>query len=271
MFYVINGCPAGPGRDRDKWIYDAVAAKAFEASFSEILSVAGGHEAKFYVFSDALKVEGIRVNVSAELQQRIADLLGCRLLTPKLADLIWSQREVTLKPHPRQITSSTSAMIEHSHRIDADLARMAENPVGKLLCTVGKHWVIDSDMLSHPGRAENYGWHFEGPNFQGITGEVVASLMKDKSGRYMRLIQGRGWAHDMRHVDYSQTCVLVSRACLVDGKKADLDTVLTDPSLAPLASHNGVLKILRQPGVPEPNEPAMEFGPDLPDDEALQV
>jgi hypothetical protein len=268
---MIDDCPKGPGPERDRWVYDAIASGNFEANFSEVLSSVGGHEARFYVFSDALKVGGVRVNVTAELQQMIADLLGCSLLTPKLADLIWIQREVGLKPHPRQITSSTEAMIEHSQKIDEDLSKFSESPAGKLICTVGKHWVLDNDLLSHPGMAENYGWHFDGPDFQGIHGEAVATLTKDEHGQYVRLIQGRGWRHDVHHVDYSQTCVLVSRACIVDGARMLLEDVLRDPALASLASHNDPLKILRQPGVPEFAGTPLVFGPELPDAEGLQV
>jgi len=266
---MMEGCPSGACRARDKWILDAVASGRYAATFSEVISTHGGDEARFYVFSDALKVDGVRVNVSAELQQQVADLIGCLLLTPRVADLIWAQREVTVQPHPRQITSDTAAMVDHSQKIDAELARMSGSPAGKLICTVGKHWVIDNDLLLHKGRAENYGWHFDGPNFQGIKGEVTATGLLDNDGVPVRLIQGRGWAHDMREVDYSQTCVLWSSTCLLNGRRAPVEALLKDPRLAPLASHSGAMDIVRQPGV-APLQAAIVLEPDLPDAEALQ-
>jgi len=230
--------------EREQYILQQVQAGNFEARWSWIVSTHNGHTAVFIVMADALKVEGVRVNVSARLEQQIADVLNASLLTPKLADLIWAQKAVKLAPMPRQITASTPVMVSQSQKLDGAIAGQ-----DGLICTLGKHWVIDKDLLAHPGKAENYGWHFDGANFQGITGEVCASLMKGPNGSYVRLIQGRGWAHDMSHVDYSQNCVLVAKQCWVDGVIMNLADLLADPELAPLASHNGVTTVLRQPGV----------------------
>lgn len=234
---------------REQAILDLVSQGGFEIAWATVLSDHNGHHAEFQIMADALKIEGVRVNVSARTQQMIADQLDCLLLTPKLADLAWMQRDTTLPPFPRGNTngmSSTQAMLDHSAKIDKALTAF-EGPMG-LIGTVGKHWVIDNDLAIRNYRAMNYGWHFEGPNFQGMTGEVVASLQKDAKGRYTRLIQGRGMAHDMAHVDYSQVCVLALQTCLIDGQVARLSDVLQDPELAPLASHQGVMKVLRQPG-----------------------
>lgn len=242
---ALDGIPAQAGQAREDWIFQAVCDGRASYDFAELVSTHDGRTAHFLVFADAMKIDGVRVNVSAQTEQKIADVLGCSLLTPKLADLMWLQKSAKLLPHPRMITSATDAMIDHSAKIDADLAKLG-NPAG-IVCTVGKHWVIDNDLDSHPGRAENYGWHFDG-NI-GIPAEYAVS--KDDHGRLITLIQGRGWAHDMHHVDYSQICVLVSRQCTVDGATMDLHDLLKDPALAPLASHQGAMSVLRQPGVPE--------------------
>jgi hypothetical protein len=236
--------------EREAYILQKVKAGEYEVTWGTVTSTSGDHTATFTVMADALKVEGVRVNVSARLEQQLADYLGCRLLTPKLADLIWVQRTTTLLPYPRPITSSTDAMLEHSKKIEA--AIILQGGLKGLAGTVGKHWVLDKNLSTHPGRAENYGWHFVGNSFQGILGEVCVSQIKNPTtGSYYRLIQGRGWAHDISHVDYSQTCVLVSGECCVDGVQMPLDQLLADPVLAPLASHNGPLTFFRQPGVPE--------------------
>lgn len=239
--------PPDVGPAREQAIREYVRNSNFEVSWAKVTSTHGEHTGEFWVFADALKIDGVRVNVSAETEQIIADLLGCTLLTAKLADMIWAQRAITLPPFPRQITATTQAMIEHSAKIDAALLKAGYTE--GLIATVGKHWLIDNDLLVKAGRAMNYGWHFAGSNFQGIKGEVVATLMKDQSGQYERLIQGRGTAHDMHHADYSQTCVLASRECIVDGQTMDIFDVFRSPDLAPLVSHQGVLKLFRQPGV----------------------
>lgn len=249
---TLNGMPEGPGQAREDWIFEQVITGQSEFGFSDVVSTVGSHTAIFKIFSDALKIDGVRVCVDANNQQRIADILGCSLLTPKLADLAWSQRAVKLQPFPRGNTngmSSNQACIDHSTKIDQALSKLG-NPTG-LVGTVGKHWVIDNDLSRKPGMAMNYGWHFDGPNFQGIGGEVTASLMKGPGSQYVRMIQGRGTRHDGRHSDYSQNCVLVSRSCIVDGVETTLESVLVNPELATLASHQGIMKVLRQPGVPD--------------------
>jgi len=242
--------PEKPGDNREQAIRDLVCDGKAQYRFIEINSAHNGHSAQFRVFVDALQIEGVRVSMSAETQQVVADMLGCSLLTAKLADLLWAQRHVTLPPFPRgnpKGMSDTTAMIEHSAKIDAALEKL-KYPDG-IISTVGKHWIIDNSIAD--GRklmgapvACNYGWHFE-KLFEGKRWERSASDPNE------RLIQGRGTRHNMKHDDYSQNCVLVSLDCVVDGGKMKLGALLQDPELAPLASHQGVLKCLRQPGVPE--------------------
>jgi len=240
--------PTVAGPDRESAILDRVRQGNYDdISWSPVTSQHEGHTATFEVFSDALKMDGVRINACADTEQKIADLLDCMLLTPKIADLIWSQRETTLVPSPQTISDTTAAMVAHSERIDGALNKLGG--AKGLISTVGKHWVLDNDILDHPGFVENYGWHFEGVAFEGIVGEVNASLIKDDDGRFVRVIQGRGWRHNKEHVDYSQIVVLVSATCVVDGQSMKLSDVLQNEELAPLASHNGPLKLLRLPGV----------------------
>lgn len=248
--------PPNEGDERDAAILQRVSRGDHDPlRWVAVHSTQGGHTAEFYVFADALQMDGVRVNVSAELSQQIADTYGCSLLTPKIADLLWAQRTINLHPFPRGNTDgmdTTAAMIEHSAKIDAALA--GHDTSGALIATVGKHWVLDNDLVGkkggEDGGAMNYGWHFEGDSFEGLHGGVSATLMKDSRGSYVRMIQDRGHRHNFKHTDYSQTCVLVSRGCYVDGEMRDLLDVFQDAALAGLASHQGVLRVLRQPDVP---------------------
>jgi hypothetical protein len=231
-------------------ILAAVVAGEALIRWGTVTSTANGHTATFRVFADALMIQGVRCGVSAFLAQQIADVLDCRLLTPKLADLVWQGRGTTLVPYPLVHTAedtrhmaSWAWMIRESSLIDGALTKVA-NPSG-IVQTVGKHWCLDNDLLLHPGKAENYGWHFSGPTFGGSAFEPAVTLP-------LRVIQGRGWAHPPTHVDASQTCVLVWRNCVVDGQAALLDDVLQSSTLSALVSHQGPLKILRQPGTPTP-------------------
>jgi hypothetical protein len=232
---------------RDAFILDAVKNGQADVRWAFVRTSYQGHEGEFRVFADALKVQGVRVTLTAPGKQRVADAMGCLLLTLKLADLIWAQRQVTISPFPMSSTehdllvmSTVARMIEHSQKIDAAIAALPSPPEG-IVSTVGKHWVIDDalDLPSHKGRAENYGWH----NLK--TGPSCAT---PAGGPGCHVIQDPGWRHDLGHTDYSQTCTLVSRECRVDGQARDLVDVLRDPVLAFLASHKGAMRVLRQPG-----------------------
>jgi len=230
--------------EREQAIYKAGLEGRFQIEWANVTSSIPGYDAVFMVTRDAVKIDGVRFNVSAYLLQTLCDYLGSMMLTPKIADLMWAQRAVTLTPHPRPITSSTAGMLAHSGDIDRELQKLGGASEG-IINTVGKYWTLSNGMLQNPGRAENYGWHFIGSNFQGLTGEPCVSIPGQ------RLIQGRGWAHDARHTDYSQICTMMSVGCFVNGEPMDVRDVLQNPDMAGLANHDGVLRVLRQPGVDE--------------------
>ena len=167
--------------------------------------------------------------------------------------MIFVQSDGLIDPLPRSIgdgshMSDAQWIIDQSKNLDAALAKFSSPPT--MPSTIGKHWCIDQALAKLPaGTACNYGWHFRGASFQGMTGELTASQAKWKDGSFVRLIQGRGTRHDMHHSDYSQNCVLVSQDCQVDGVDMKLSDVLTNLDLAPLANHQGVMTILRQTGV----------------------
>lgn len=245
---VLEDFPAVNGPEREAKIIECVRSGRAEYNFVKIKTTLNGHTAEFLVFEDALKVDGVRVNVTAVTQQQIADLLRCVLPTAKLYDLMWHLTENRIDPYPQPITSTTEAMIGHSKKIDLALG----NTKG-LKSTVGKIWIIDNSLATKPGMACNYGWHFSmGSSFKGISGNINASMMKNpKTNQYWYMIQSRGWHHTPSHVDYSQVCVLVSRQCWIDGKERDILDVFCNSELAPLCVHDGVLKVHRQPNVPE--------------------
>ena len=57
-----------------------------------------GSRLKLAVMADALKLGGVRVGAGAGLAQQIADVLGAMLLTPKVLDLMYAARAVTVAP-----------------------------------------------------------------------------------------------------------------------------------------------------------------------------
>lgn len=242
---------------RDAFILDAVKNGAAEVRWAFVRSSVQGHTGEFRVLADALKIDGVRVNLTAVGQQHVADALvdggaPCMLLTTKLADLLWSQRQVEIPPfemsqtaHDLQIMSTVARMVEHSAKIDAALATLPQPPEG-VVSTVGKHWILDDRLADpkHRGMACNYGWHNKK---QGPMCATPAGVLPP-GGAPCHVVQDPGFMHNIGHSDYSQTCTLVSRACTIDGHPADLAQVLSDPVLSFLASHTGRMKVLRQPG-----------------------
>jgi len=192
-----------------------------------------------FVSSDALRIgnseDAVRVNVTAQSAQRIADRLGTILPTARICDLVWQQAQVRISPclqTPDAHMSDTDRMVRHSREVDEKVSGRSG-----LIENVGKHWVLANGLITVPSRAANYGWFL--PNG--------------------RPIQPLAYAHNLEHVDYSQVARLVRRDVIVDGAVMDIGQVGTDPELAGLVNGDGPLHVWRLPGVP--------FEPDVPPDE----
>jgi hypothetical protein len=235
--------------DREKYILDRVIAGQFEASWTDVSYSTGGYVAKFQVMEDALKIDGVRVNVSARLQQNLADLFDASLMTAQIADLVYISSVRRIDPSPMPISTSVTSMVKHSKSVDEKLKKLSND--SGLVADPGKHWILDKKLEQLSGRACNYGWHFLGASYQGINGFSAASSLNKINGSPVKVIQPNATAHDAMHTDYSQICQLVSQTCWVDGNEKRFSDLLTDSSLSVLVSHQGPLKITRQPGVSE--------------------
>jgi len=228
---------------REIFIFDQILAGNFEAMWTEIVHYVDGKEVKLHVMEDALLVGGVRVNVSANLEQKIADLFDASLPTAMVADMMYVSAVRKIGPCPMPISSTVSAMTTHSNAVSKQLTAA----VG-LVSTTGKHWILDKKIELNPKRACNYGWHFTGPTYKGIKGYPAASTIASKS---VNVIQPNATAHDALHSDYSQVCQLVAQRCWINGAEYRFSDVVKDPQLAKLVSHTGSLKIDRQPGSPD--------------------
>lgn len=227
---------------REDYIYNQVLNGLFDARWIDLIKTINGKTIKLRVMEDALKIEDIRVNVSAVLAQKLADVFDASLPTAMVADMMFRTATRRCTPRPITISTSTASMIKHSQAVDKQL--QGQPSIG-LVATCGKHWVLDKQLETKPRAACNYGWHFTGPSYQGIKGFPAAST---DAGTNVRVIQPNATAHDAHHVDYSQICQLVSQACWIDDVEMRFSDVLKDPQHADLVSHQGALKIDRQPG-----------------------
>jgi len=236
-------------KDRESFIFDKVLAGQFEACWVELVYKLKEYSVTLQVMEDALKIDGVRVNVSAALQQKLADIFDASLITAQVADLMYVSAPRRINPAPRPISTTVSSMIAHSLKIDEQLKLLSVTK--GLVSDPGKHWILDKKLDASMNRACNYGWHFTGSSYQGIVGFPVASKINTISAKVVKVIQPNAVAHDSRHLDYSQTCQLVSQTCWVDGVQKRFSELLVDPILSFLVNHQGPLKCIRQPGVIE--------------------
>lgn len=234
-------------KDREKYIFDRVLAGTFEAKWVDLVYNMNGKNIKLQVMEDALKIDGVRVNVSATLQQRLADVFDASLMTAQVADLVYVNATRRVDPAPMQISTTVASMTKHSANVDAKLKALSAS--SGLVADPGKHWILDKKLDQMPGRACNYGWHFTGTSYLGIAGFPVASKVNVLGVKPVKVIQPNATAHDALHTDYSQVCQLVSQSCWVDDVEKRFSDLLMDPVEAMLISHQGPLKLVRQPGV----------------------
>lgn len=234
--------------EREEFILEQVKIGNFKAIWEPITYSTSGHSIKMYVMGDALKIFDVRVNVTATLEQKLADIFDASLMTPQVADLVYVSASRRADPAPMPISSTNVSMKKHSQKIDSMLTNQPESGI---TATVGKHWVLDKQLEMRPNVACNYGWHFTGPTFQGIKGYAVTSPINSYNSKKISVIQPNATAHNALHTDYSQICQLVSQTCWVDGVEKRFSDVLMDKELSVLVSHQGPLKAIRQPGVVE--------------------
>ncbi len=227
----------------------AIGSNRLEYTFSSITAINNnGDELCFEVFSDAAKIDGIRFMVTAIETQEIADVLGLMMTTPKIEDLIALDAEIVISPIT-QINGNITALAsseDYSKAIDNALNKYGDVS-GKLINTVGKSWVLinrlgQGGLAYGKNTACNYGWVHASSRYNAVTPGL-------------KCWQQPGFKHNNVHKDASQVLRLINPKCTLRRKNSgtwemiDLTTVLLDPELTNLVSHEGVLKVLRQPGV----------------------
>jgi hypothetical protein len=237
--------PPQPGVAREKAILAALLPGGRASwSWSPIVIHGKDRTIVLQVLADGIKIDGVRMSGSATLAQQVADRLGALLHTPRINDLAW-QYGSRIQPQIVWPTSaSIAALVKGSALIDAAIqdlkaVKPTGGPIG-LVAPVGKPWVLSKAMT--PQRATLYGWQLSAP---------IAGVPSHKSPATpgVMVIQPLSTAHSPAYEDYSSLINLVHRKCVVDGEPADLASVLQDPVLSWLVSHEGPVPV-RQPGVP---------------------
>lgn len=242
---IIAGLPQAPGPERERLLLDAAKDhdlhdwRAVELPTKAGLLTIVVSRLPFALgtpddyFFPTLSCRGLAA---------LADLFNARLLTARVSDLIYQKADQRLKPAtqtPDALMAYTTRMRLHSTAVRAQL----EGGWAKcgLVAGAGKDWVLTNQLRR--GRAANYGWHSERAPYPAVT-------------HGLRVLQPLGLAHNLEHVDYSQTCRLLARVARLDGEVIDVDRALKDPELSRALSHEGPLRYLDPREVAADTDPA---------------
>jgi len=274
---------------REEMIYQAaIGGSWIRWPMTLVLVQDKGHEVGFVVADDYFAIgepdDYVRVPMNPLTAQRIADRLGFMLPTARMVDLTWRGAPIKVEPHPMQQElgpkgiptgniilpggqkvgqPSTAGFAAHSAIVDAQFA-----PLGVGLRAGHKKDVVLTNRLqgsatvtevsgpAHSVDASNqvaiYGWHRIKPAGDCSKFPTIPGLCP---------IQGLSIVHNNCYADYSHGIRMVSPLATLDGQSVNLVDILTNPELAPILSHEGVLKVLRQPHVPPPSGGGESFLP----------
>ncbi|MFO0787985.1 MAG: hypothetical protein U0805_00910 [Pirellulales bacterium] len=184
-------------------------------------------EATIDVMPDYLAIgsddDFVRMPMTPQTAQTIADQFGCVLPTRKLVDAVDAQAELKLAPHPlTEAREAVATFAQHNAIIEN---QRGTKPLGLLICGIKKDIVLTPRIFEKPQRLAIYGWRqLDGKPIQPLT--IV---------------------HWNQYVDYSHGVRLIRDTLEVDGKGVKIADLLTDPEKCNLVSDEGPMQPPRYP------------------------
>ncbi len=157
----------------------------------------------------------VRMPMTPQMAQRIAEAFGCTLPTRKIVDAVDARAEVHVAPHPlTREREAVSTFFEHHEIIEK---QRAGKPLGLLIAGIKKDIVLSPRIFERPERLAIYGWRkLDGQPIQPLT--IV---------------------HWNRYVDYSHGVRLVRNAIEIDGRHERITDLLADSDRCALLSDEG--------------------------------
>ncbi|MBN2021974.1 MAG: hypothetical protein JW809_04205 [Pirellulales bacterium] len=177
------------------------------------------HVGTCFVTPDYLAVgadeDFFRVPMTPRTAWKIADALGCSLLTTKLSDDVHAAAEIKLEPRPLTVDrEAVATFFEHHAIIEKQLAG---KPRGSLVAGIKKDVVLTNRLTEKPHKVAIHGWHYPDG----------------------RPIQPLYVGHRDTYVDYSHGVRLLAGDMLADGRRRKTLDVLEDKDLCGLVSDEG--------------------------------
>jgi hypothetical protein len=235
----IKNAPAG-GREREQAIYNEISRgniPDFLRSMNRVKVEWTGpsgikHECVFKVLPDYLAVgsdsDFVRIPMTSDTAQRIADLTDTLLPSVKMVDAIYMNAGVKLEPQPKPASpqlGSNEYYLDHNRMIEHQRLEAGAKLAG-LIAGHKKDLVITNRLNDNPDHLAIYGWH----------------RMED--GKPVP-IQPLTTVHLKDYVDYSHGVRLVSKKAWVDGKATSTVNILRDPELSGILSDEGPIQDIR--------------------------
>ncbi len=176
------------------------------------------HRVTFWVAPDYLTVgsaqDFLHVPLSPRTAQRVADLVGGTLPTPRMVDAIWASARVRLAPiriPPDEFMTTVEYFVHHD-RLVGTQRWLRGVPPGVFVAGHKVDLVLPTPRSADSASGAIYGWHRPG-------GRPIQPLY---------ILEGNG------RVIYNRGVRLVHRDILVDGVRRNLLDALRDPELASL-------------------------------------
>ncbi|MAT72034.1 MAG: hypothetical protein CMJ58_21220 [Planctomycetaceae bacterium] len=223
-----------PLQQREEAIYAELAAGNFPDFLRTFVAVnvpadadGGSPSAAIEVAPDVLAVgsddDFLRIPMTPQTAQRLADRWGCTLPTRKLVDAIDAAATVRLPPRPlTEDRESVAAFVEANRRTEA---QRGDAPLGALTTGAKKDIVLTPRIFERPRRLAIYGWRqLDSTPIQPLT--IV---------------------HHDGYVDYSHGARLVRNAAIVDDKVYAVSDLLASPERAAVVSDEGPMQPPRYP------------------------
>lgn len=184
------------------------------------------YEGTLFVTPDYLCVgsddDFVRVPITAQTAQLVADAASCVLPTRKMVNEIYrcaTARVTSPRMTEQSRMTSTGHFLQH-HEIIEKRRKDQGAELGELLAGPKKDIVISRRLAYEPGKLIIYGWFLS-------NGEPVQPLSA---------------VHSNRYVDYAHGARLVDENMLVNGEAWRIQDVLQDRELWPLLSDEGRIR-----------------------------
>lgn len=242
-------------RDREMWIHREFMNGNVPDSSRRLVPIVlrnlqengSGVELTLWVTADYLSLgsddESLLMPMTPVLAQRLANMLGCSLPTPRMVDSIWEAAELKLAPQPippGEKMATIQVFAQHDQMIKSQLAGRFPLPEkNRLIAGHKKDVVIIPELDSLKNKVVIYGWH----QLSGLPIQPVYS------------------GHIIWYADYSHGIRLVWNTCLMNGKSTSLESILKNSHLGSALSkaarpmtqtaYPTDLELYPEPGSPE--------------------